>query len=48
MDARVNTRPSRIEPRIERYAAAWLVAVLAVGLWQGYGAWAWGAVRDAI
>jgi hypothetical protein len=26
-------------PRVVRLVVAWLVIVLAIGLWQGYGAW---------
>ena len=28
-----------VRPLVVRLWAAWLAAVLALGLWQGYGAW---------
>jgi cytochrome c-type biogenesis protein CcmH/NrfG len=28
-----------VSPRVVRLVVAWLAAVLALGLWQAYGAW---------
>jgi hypothetical protein len=33
---------SRRNILVVRVVAAWLAALLAVGLWQGYGAWLFG------
>jgi hypothetical protein len=33
--------------RVEYVAALWLAAMLAVGLWQGYGAWLFGGAHHA-
>ena len=41
MDARQSTfeNPKFIRPLVVRIVEAWLVLVLAIGLWQGYGEW---------
>jgi hypothetical protein len=50
MDAASNTglepMRSRRSRRLERFAIAWLAAVLAVGLWQAYGTWLFSAGAD--
>jgi hypothetical protein len=33
--------------RVEWVAAAWLSVVLAIGLWQSYGAWLFGGASHA-
>jgi len=32
-------RPRAVRPLVIRLWVTWLAAVLALGLWQGYGAW---------
>lgn len=40
MDAQeLKLEVKRIAPRVERLVIVWLAAVLAFGLWQGYGVW---------
>lgn len=43
MDAQeLNRKVARAVPHAVRLLIAWLAAVLAVGLWQGYAAWLMG------
>ncbi len=39
MEAQPKPHSVFTRPRVVRLVAVWLLLVLALGLWQGYGAW---------
>jgi hypothetical protein len=50
MDAQqLKVRARHVSRPLTRLVVAWLAAVLAIGLWQGYGGWLLtGGIGDAI